>query len=88
MYETIDDFDINDELLDDIGTISNVKAVQSVVDRLEHITYSRESLGSQIDQEVDNLKEFVNDSKQALVQRVITHQNEVKKLLTNAPFRR
>ena len=27
MYETIDDFDINDELLDDIGTISNVKAV-------------------------------------------------------------
>ena len=67
MYETIDDFDIKDELLDDIGTISNVKAVQNVVDRLEHITYSKDSLGRQFDHEVDNLKVFVNESKQALV---------------------
>ena len=71
MYEVIDDFDINDEFLDDIGTISNVKAVQRVVDKLEDMSYSKDSFGTQIDKEVDNLKVFVNDSKQVLIQRVI-----------------
>ena len=71
MYELINDFDINDDFLDDIGTISNVKAVQNVVDKLDQMTYSKDSFGTQIDKEVDNLKVFVNDSKKLLAQRVI-----------------
>ena len=36
-YEQMDLFDIDDNLLDGIGTVSTIEAVQNVVDKLDDI---------------------------------------------------
>ena len=60
MYEIFDDFEIDDDMLDDIGSVSNLAVIQRVVDRFEQMKQAKESLGAELDKEIEHLSAFMH----------------------------
>ena len=58
IYETFEEFDIQDEMLEDIGG-ANLDAVQSVVDKLDNMRRAKDHLGAEMEKDMQILKDFM-----------------------------
>ena len=64
IYETFDDFELDDAVLDDIGG-SKLDTIYTVVDKFEKMKY-----GGQLDKDLEFVVNFMNKRKENMMTRV------------------
>lgn len=85
--ELYDNFDVDDEFLKDIGTVSRHKALEKAIDNLEKLRKIGDSrIAQDVKNEVKRLRGRLRQKRQKLVERMQKRVEKIESMTQTAPF--
>lgn len=85
--ELYEDFDVDDEFLKEIGTVSRHKALEKAIDNLEQLRQIGDSrLAQDVKNEVKRLRALLRSKRKKLVARIERRMEKIESVTQTAPF--